>query len=399
MQAIRLSLILTFLALVPFQIHADSWREETRKAFFLMAAKPDTAKTRIQLVTVSPGLTVTTAFGHAALRVTHGADYGPDDYYVDFGEYDASFSFLWRFLRGHARFSVNVLPMQSAFEAWDASGRGMVVSDLALTDAEKKKLIEKMVAMVRENDTGYEYHNFKSNCVTFMRDMIGHAKGQDVVLPAAALKDKDTWRKRVLGYSDQNVWLRIHEKLLFDYTTDVLRNGRELIFLPDDLLLALESMGWAGKSTEVLKDRMYHPPKERDIFGTLGILLMAVLIACMLPVPALERFQSKAVKTFAVMSGLGGLLSFMVFAVTTFDFMSHNITWLAFFPLDFALLKFKKEDPRWFHYGAVRLGMALLAAILMFTVLPQTVGKIVTVSVLFFALFTFQAWQRRQEAK
>lgn len=370
-------------------VSAQTWRDESRNNFLAMAARPPFQNVRVQLVTVATGSTVTTAFGHAALRVTRGADYGPDDYYVDFGEYDASFSFLWRFLRGHARFTVNILPMRSAYEAWDSSGRGMYTSDLILNEAEKAALMAKIIESVKANAEGYEYHNFRSNCVTFMRDMIGAAKGQKVILPENLIQDKKTWRARVLEYSNENVWLRIHEKLLFDYTTDKVRDANELIYLPYDLQHALEAQGWAGKPVEVIKDRLFRAPKDRDIFGTLAFLFMFAVLIAMLPVAALARFRSKAIRAFALFSGLGGLLSFLVFIVTTFDFMSHNVTWLAFCPVDLALWKYS-PGPRWYYFALVRLGMGLLALILTLTVLPQSLVIILAFSLAFFALFTLE---------
>ncbi|MCE9599460.1 MAG: DUF4105 domain-containing protein [Spirochaetia bacterium] len=387
--------LLAVILLSPFAIQAQTWRDESKNSFLAIAARPPFGNLRVQLVTVTPGLTVTTAFGHSALRVTRGADLAAEDFYVDFGEYDPSMSFLWRFLRGHARFTVNILPMRSAYEAWDASGRGMFVSDLILTENEKAQLLAHIVENVGKNAEGYEYHNFKNNCVTFMRDMISNAKGKKVSLPDSAIEKKNTWRTRVLDYSNENVWLRIHEKLLFDYTTDQVRDGHTLIYLPDDLKLALETAGWVGKPVEVIRDRTFHPPKNRDIFGTVGILFMFLVLIAMLPVPALKRFQSKGIRAFAVFSGLGGLLAFLVFAVTSFDFMSHNVTWLALCPVDFALWTYK-PSARWFYFAVTRLSMAILALLLTLTVVPQTLTVILAFSISFFVLFTLECWKQKQ---
>ncbi len=48
------------------------------------------AELKIQLITVDSLPSVTTAFGHSALRVYLGKQFEDKDYYIDFGEYDES---------------------------------------------------------------------------------------------------------------------------------------------------------------------------------------------------------------------------------------------------------------------------------------------------------------------
>lgn len=212
----------------------ESWRKESFQYFLKMVpslSENQIKSAKVQLVTVSPGITVTTAFGHSAIRVILGKEFSKEDFYIDFGEYEPSISFLYSLLKGNAKFFVNVLPMESAHNAWDSSGRGMLVSDLNLNAEQKKKFFQTVLKKIEDNKEGYEYNNFTNNCVTFSRDLLGEAFGKRIELKEVSDKT-NTWRKRVLPYSNQIVWLRINEKLLFDRDTDKIRDKHDLIYLP-----------------------------------------------------------------------------------------------------------------------------------------------------------------------
>jgi hypothetical protein len=370
-------------------VHAEeSWRSAARESF-LQFIKAPPADTRIELVTVTPGNTVTTAFGHTALRVVSGAEYGEHDYYLDFGQYDPSLSFLVKFLTGDARFYVGVLPMASAYQSWDASGRGMILSLLKLSPAEKQALYKKLDAAIADPGQGYEYHNYKNNCTTYISDLLAAVKGKK---PSIDPKGRTTWRSRVTAYSDQIVWLRIDEILLFDYSTDLERQPYEFNFVPNDLLVTLEENDWVEARREVIKDRLYRAPADRDITRTIWFLLAAFMLLGQVNFGFLRKFEAASRRIFAVMSFLGGSQVVFVVLFTTFDFMDGTLMWLLFFPTDILLwssLRFGGRDLR-FHYGIIRAAM-VLTAVALTLVYPQQIYGSALFVFLFFALYTLKA--------
>ncbi len=266
----------------PFSLPAQSkedWKIKAESGLLQLLKSDkdkDLSPVRIQLWTVSPGVTVTTAFGHAALRIFQGTEYGEKDYYLDFGVYDPSPGFLWRFLKGDAAFFVNVIPSGSAYETWDQSGRGITATELQLNNDQKRKLFAEILKTYEINSKGYTYENFTNNCVTFLREIISNGLGTPLELKEIE-EGKDTWRERVYPYSNTLVWLNVNETLLFDHDTDKKRDPHELIYLPDDLLKSVQQTSIPQETKQILKDRWQREGKSSALWMVfyLSILLFS----------------------------------------------------------------------------------------------------------------------------
>ncbi len=430
---------------VPTDEEIAEWRQQVESDFVEFAGGIDragAARLRFQLVTVGPGVIVATAFGHSALRVIAGEEYGPRDFYVDFGEYTPSLEFLYRFLRGKQRFYVHVIPTAGAVNAWDAAARGMMVTDINLTPEQKYELIQRALTEVRDRGDGYDYDNFTNNCVTYIRDVLGAAVGQPIdldpfddskVSPDIFEGAQNTWRGRELVYSNENFWLYINENLLFDPDTDLVReNGEELVFLPDDLLLALHQNGIAGETRVIVPHRhnhhplLYHRflrifdaeflaaffPPGLNQFGNatysskrfLSAVMIAILAVC-LPLAFLDRYRIWGERAYAVIFGMAGIWATLIRFGTFFHFMDGTLTPLIFFPLDILLFRnaAKTKDPAaWrklqFGYGLFRVGLILVAMVLITFVWPQSVLDLAGFALVFFAFYTYNHRPRAQAA-
>ena len=374
------------------------WKNESRLKFQKFAreiSSRDLEKLKIELITVTPGPTVTTAFGHSALRVKLGKNYGPTDFFVDFGQYEENIWFLINFFKGNARFYVNTLPFQSAYEEVDSSGRGLLVTRLKLTPEEKRKLLDETLVFL-EDDKGYEYNNYTSNCVTYISALIQKATGRKLALKPERFKDKawqgKTWRERVTPYSDQLIWLRINEKLLFDHVTDKKRGLDEYHFLPNDLQYMVEDMGLAERPPRVLILHRFPPPSGGDFFGALALLVMSFVILSSLPFKIFEGFRNGGRKIFALWSGIPGIVVFLVWGFTTFDFMDETLMVLVSVPLDLILFKDpeKTRHPAFlFYYAILRILMLCAALVLMLTVYDQRIESSLSFAFLFFGFYAY----------
>jgi len=344
---------------------------------------------KIQLWTVSPGISVTTAFGHSALRIFEGKEYGDNDYYLDFGVYDPSPGFLWRFMKGEASFFVNIIPTSSAYQTWDESGRGIRVSELNLTDAQKHAMLSEILNVYEANKNGYYYDNFTNNCVTFLREIISKINGKPLELLTMDA-DKNTWRKRVLPYSTTIVWLNVNETLLFDKDTDLVRNSHDLIYLPEDLRQAVTDSGLSAEPIVLLKDRWGDKSGKS---GALWRIIFAIIIIFSLPFPLLKLFERYSEVTYALVSGIGGTIATLVYFFTSFSFMDETIAWLVYSPIDFFLLKpyysYENKMKYWIFVG-IRVLMILVALLLRVTIYPQSVDIILFLSFAFFGLLIYK---------
>ncbi|MCB1307803.1 MAG: DUF4105 domain-containing protein [Leptospiraceae bacterium] len=412
----------------------QTWRRATHERFLEWAAQVTPAEANrlnIDIATTTLGPTVTKAFGHTAIRIRpQGAEeFGPDDYYVDFGQYDESAGFIWRFVKGNARFFAYVLPMASAYEGADREGRGLFVSELELTDRQKFVLVKDIERALRDQSEGYEYDNFTNNCVTFIHDLLADATGRNIGLQVPDGEGPVTWRSRVLDYSDDHLALLVNEILLFDADTDVPRKPEELVFLSDDILVALDQSGLIGTNTVLIPHRWVgHNPGLRDRYArilnpeqmnqlfppglnqfsatvnwrksSLLFLMLATLIP-MLPLRPVRKYRKYAERLYAVVFGISAIWVTLVSRVTTFQFMDDNILPLVLFPLDFLLWKqsgtlFKKWD--WqkirLYYAAFRAVTLLIALILYISVLPQDIMTLWVFVSVWFALFAWNQWTR-----
>ncbi len=371
----------------------------------------DTEKVKIQYVLLTIGPTVTTAFGHTAIRIVRGKTGGDEDYFVDFGRYYESSLFLWRFLRGHAQFDTHLEKTRTVMPEIEGLGRGVIVHDIKFTPEQKLRFLRLANKILKETAKGYEYNNFTRNCVTFVRDMVNETTGKKLKLKIDSL-DAPDWRTRVLPFSNNIFWLRINEKLLFDHDTDKLRGLEDLIFLPYDLRLAMTQADLLGPAQLMLPDRWrINAHRGADWTGYGGYLLMLLAILFLLPVARFEKRRRISLIIFAVFSGFGGLIAFTVWLITAFDFMNETLMWLVFFPTDFILLggAFKRavagqgtdagasdgSSKFPLYYGIGRLAMILIALILVLTVYGQSIYVPLLFALLFYSLLLFHIWRNK----
>jgi hypothetical protein len=394
----------TFLLTILFLIHPlqsifsqekENWQKETEDRFILFLNNPakqtDINKIRIQLWTVSPGMTVTTAFGHSALRVFYGEEFGKNDFYVDFGVYDPSPSFFWRFLKGDAAFFVNIIPTSSAYQTWDESGRGVVTTELLIDSNTKKKVLTEILNTYNKYKIGYTYENFTQNCVTFIREILGNGLGKALAITNID-SEKNTWRQRVLPYSTAIFWLNINETLLFDHDTDKVRTGHDLIYLPDDLMLALQELqeSTPQESKVLLKDRWLDKAGYSTAIWNVVFLL---ILGFSIPISFLRMFERFPEVLYGLISVVGGTVALLVYLFTSFSFMDETIVWLIYSPLDFILFRAydKWVNKKWIlSIVLVRLAMLLVALILSLSLYQQNVANILFLSSIFYIFYAYK---------
>ncbi len=342
----------------------------------------------IQLLTIDTLPHVTTAFGHLALRVFQENQNNQKDYFIDFGVYDESVSFIWRFLKGEAKFFITVIPMKIAYSQWDSTGRGLYASEFILKPEEKLKLLSNLNALILKNEEGYYYDNFTSNCVTYIRDLINTTLEREISLETES--NKRTWRSRLIPYSDNIVWLRISEKLLLDHDTDKIRTGSELIYLPFDLLISLEDAKLV-KDKQVLHNNLWRLPRFGiDILGNLTFFYLIFVILSQVPIFFKARLESKGIQLFCLLSGIAGIYSLPVWLFTSFPFMNETLMILVFTPFDLILL-FRENLSKKFHFGyvVVRLIMLFIALILRNTIYHQNIDTSLFFATVFFLIYFY----------
>jgi hypothetical protein len=361
---------------------------ENQVVSFLQGLNPkQLSDVHFQLVTVTPAHTVTTAFGHSALRVYSGKQFDKTDFYIDFGEYDESPGFVWRFLKGEALFFVKIRTMANAYTFWDTTGRGIYTSEFILDDTQKMKFANAILKVMSDKKNGYEYDNFESNCVTFIRDIIGDVYGKALALETDA--NKSTWRARLLPYSQTIFWLRFCEKLLLDHDTDIQRDSNKIIYLPYDLLFAVEDAK-ITKEKEMVHPDFLKMPESFDLLGNFVFALFVGIVLSQIPGYLRKRFSKLGTKVFGFISIVAGAFTLLVLLLTSFPFMNDTIMILVFTPIDYILWKKDKfSDATFKKYLYLRLGMLSLAFLLRISILPQSIDAALFFTCVYFGLIFY----------
>jgi hypothetical protein len=356
---------------------------------FIKEIKPSEIDSiHIQLLTIDTLPHVTTVFGHSALRVFQENQNNQKDYFIDFGVYDESASFIWRFLKGEAKFFITVIPMKIAYSQWDSTGRGLYASEFIFNPEQKFKFLSNLNTLILKNEDGYFYDNFSNNCVTFIRDLVNTTLEREISLETES--NKRTWRSRLIPYSDNIVWLRISEKLLLDHDTDKVRTGSELIYLPFDLLISLEDAKLV-KDKKVLHNNLWRLPKIGiDILGNLTFFYLIFIILSQIPIFFKVRLEVKGIQLFCLLSGIAGIYSLPVWLFTSFPFMNETLMILVFTPFDFILL-FRENLSKKFHLGYVilRILMLITALILRNTIYLQNIDTSLFFTLIFFIIYLY----------
>jgi hypothetical protein len=286
--------------------------------------------------------------------------------------------------------------MGATYNMWDTTGRGMFASEFIFTSDQKKLFIKTLIEFIETYKNGYFYDNFSSNCVTYIRDLIGKIYG--VPLKLETEKNKRTWRSRVIPYSNKIFWLRIEEKLLLDHDTDKERNPTELIYLPYDLLTSLEDSKLV-KDKELLHRDFWKLPEGFDYSGNLMLLLFGFAVFSQIPLyfnsPSIRR---KGEVIFGLISGIGGTFALIVVLFTSFPFMNETIMPLVFTPIDFFLVRKNKPSTKILSWIVIaRIIMILTALFLRLTVFKQSIELSLFFAILFFSLYSWNFYKQNKQ--
>ncbi|MFH1531804.1 MAG: DUF4105 domain-containing protein [Pseudomonadota bacterium] len=155
--------------------------------------------TEISLVTMFPGDSLFTGFGHIALRLQYrGADIS-----VDYGTYDTSDPFMgWNFLVGKLDYYCSRTNFGDMISWYKDDFGGIIEQDLDLDQAQARALLRRLLtdfdlatpdAALTEGEfsalrdrlftdpavthTTYRYHHFHNNCATKLRDLLDEVLG------------------------------------------------------------------------------------------------------------------------------------------------------------------------------------------------------------------------------
>lgn len=342
---------------------------------------------RVSLVTMGEGDIVWERFGHNALHF-QDVDTGWEVAYhwgvFDFGQVD----FIPRLIKGTMLYSMGMADMTGAVRDYELAGRPVWVQELALTPAQRLRLLNLVEENALPENRDYRYDYYRDNCSTRIRDLLDQVLDGAVQARFSADTTAVTYRwhtrrglKPAPGY-----YLGI--QFVLGPNADQPITVWEEMFLPltlkDRIAEVQVPTGSGGTGSLVREARLAvesrrepgpsQPPMAFPLFLLAGLLWGGGILA--LTGTGSELGTGRRVGLAALAGGwsllaaLAGSLLLGAWLFTDHYFWYKNLNLLQtsplFFPLPiaFLLLLFRDRFPSWGRGLAVFLGVVSTAGVL-----------------------------------
>ncbi len=317
-----------------------------KKVFFLLlvfialqkinAQHTDSCRTRISLLTCTPGEALYSTFGHSALRVVDSSS--GTDVIFNYGTFDFDDpEFYQKFTKGSLQYFVSTESPENFLSEYKYFKRGVTEQVLSLSCQEKEQFISALYENAKEENKYYRYDFNYDNCTTRLRDMLEKATGQPLqtanILPAP----HTTFRDMIHEYLDRGYhdWSKLGIDILLGSPLDKRVTNREAMFLPDYLMMAFDSASLRGQLLVIEKNEILPvaaPEKTKPFFTpfvAFAILWVIIVVMTLIKTPLTHSFFRVFDPLFFTFCGLlGAFLLFMWFgtehAMAKYNF---NLLW------------------------------------------------------------------------
>ena len=208
---------------------------------FTVSAQYDSCGIRISLLTATPGEELYSTFGHSALRVTDSVN--QTDIVYNYGTFDFEEpGFYTKFIRGKLMYFLSREYYESFIYSYYQEERGITEQVLNLSCAEKNRIIDLLQENMMPANRFYKYDFLFDNCTTRLRDLIENTSDGQVKF-GQVLSSPKTFRNLIHDYLDLNdkQWSKLGIDILLGAKTDAVMTPREVMFLPDYLLMKVDS--------------------------------------------------------------------------------------------------------------------------------------------------------------
>ena len=204
-------------------------------------SQTDSCNLRISLLTCTPGEDLYSTFGHSAIRVTDAVSHS--DIVYNYGTFNFEEpGFYTKFIRGKLTFYISTNDFDSFLYSYKNENRGITEQVLNLNCAEKYNMLLLLQTNLMPQNRSYKYDFTFDNCTTRLRDLIEKATSSQVHFPEV-LHRKTSFRDLIYEYLDYNdkQWSKLGIDILLGSLLDVKMKPREVMFLPDYLMLSFDS--------------------------------------------------------------------------------------------------------------------------------------------------------------
>jgi hypothetical protein len=207
-------------------------------------------KAQISVITGAPGTDLYALYGHSAIRV-YDPMFGFDLMY-NYGTFDFDTpNFYLKFAQGKLNYMLSKDDYNRFLYFYSAQGRSVFEQVLNLEQAEKQQLFDYLENNYKPENRFYLYDFFYDNCSSRIRDVLQKALPNKVFFDNAPPAEAKSFRDLINPYV-RDPWVNLGINLILGFPADKITSPAERMFLPDQLLIALEKAKIKRQQTENL---------------------------------------------------------------------------------------------------------------------------------------------------
>ncbi len=205
-------------------------------------ARAATGEPEISLLTLGPGDSLVSMFGHDALLVERE---GSPPLVYNFGMYTEDSITVPRILSGHLRYFLWVESYAHTLAQYRGEGRTILVQHLALPAASAAELVRALAVNARPENAAYRYDFAYDNCTTRVRDALDRALG-GALRRALPEQSGRTFRDHALRLTADDPLYFLAFDLGLGRLADRPLSGWDDAYLPDTLAAAVRGVRLPG---------------------------------------------------------------------------------------------------------------------------------------------------------
>lgn len=341
----------------------------------------DSSHIRISLITCTPGEELYSTFGHSAFRIVDSSKAFNDnqrDVVYNYGTFDFDESgFYIKFMRGKLLYYVSAENFTDFKDLYQTTARGITEQVLHLSAGEKISMQQFLNNNLKKENRHYKYDFFFDNCTTRLRDIL--KQQHDSAFCKINVMPKGTrFRQAIHQYLDNNNkhWSKLGIDILLGWPCDAVMTAEQMQFLPDNLMLSLDS----SKNMIDGKQSLYPftPQKSDNIFTPLFVfwLLFAVIVLLgFVKSKWAINFINRFTGLYFFMVGLLGVLLIIMWFATDHSMTKSNFNLLWAWPTHTVAAFFISSKKLWVkrYFSITAVGMLLV--LLAWFFLPQQMNN------------------------
>jgi hypothetical protein len=247
----------------------------------------------VSLVTFGPGEEFYEKFAHNAIWI-HDPSAKPEyqDLCYNFGLFDFSGDFIFRFALGTPRYSMAPFDTSESFEEYRQNNRDIYVQALRFSPEQARQLADALWTNAQPQNREYPYNPYTDNCSTRVRDALDKALGGQIRQQTQSIPTGHTFRFHTRRCMAADLPLYIGVDFVLGHPCDRPISRWEEMFLPMEMRRYLDEVtvaDVAGKSVPlVVSDKTLftgtrppvrtEPPRWGIYFLLAGVILASAML-------------------------------------------------------------------------------------------------------------------------